>query len=126
MLFKTSTLFSENLEQFPSIENIERIEFYQNGHLLSDVKNIDGQKGSLSLYFYLFRTMGILDTASAKRGLELYAEHTQDAKNHPGKHPNIDRLLLIQATNENMEMKVFYRESADISNLWEDENEDEK
>jgi hypothetical protein len=27
--------------------------------------------------------------------LQLYAEHTADARLHPGKHPNIDRLLAI-------------------------------
>lgn len=123
MLFKTSTLFSENLEQFPSIENIERIEFYKGNHLLSEIKNTEGQRGSLSLYFYLFKTVGVLDASSAKRGLELYAEHTQDAKNSPGKHPNIDRLILIESTHEKMEMKVYYQEPDNIINAWENDAE---
>lgn len=126
MLFKTSTLFLENLEQFPSIEHVERIEFHQNGRLLSEVKNADGQKGSLALYFYLFKTMGVLDVSTAKRGLELYAEHTQDAKTTPGKHPNIDRLILIEATNQPMEMKVFYQEGAEPANTWDDDKEEDQ
>ena len=52
MLFKTSTVFAENLEQFPAIDSVERIEFYQDGKLLSSVDNAEGQKGSLALYFY--------------------------------------------------------------------------
>ena len=29
--------------------------------------------------------------------LDLYAEHTDDARQNPGKHPNIDRLLALAA-----------------------------
>lgn len=36
---------------------------------------------------------GHITPAAARLGLEWYAEHTQDALAHPGKHPNIDRLL---------------------------------
>lgn len=32
---------------------------------------------------------------AAVEGLSLYAEHTVDAENCPGKHPNVDRLLNI-------------------------------
>lgn len=122
MLFQTSTVFKENLEQFPSIENIERIEFYQNDKLLSSIENVDGQKGSLALYFYLFKTMGTLDLAAARRGLELYAEHTPDARANVGKHPNVDRLILVEATNQPMTMKVIYAAGAAPVNNWDDES----
>ena len=36
---------------------------------------------------------GHITPAAASLGLEWYAEHTADAHAHPGKHPNIDRLL---------------------------------
>ena len=124
MLFKTSTVFKENLEQFPAIDALERIEFYQDGKLMSMVENKEGQKGSLALYFYLFKTMGTLDLAAARRGLELYAEHTADAHINVGKHPNIDRLILIEATNKPMEMKVVYKEGEQPVSNWDDVPED--
>ena len=49
-LFKTSNVFAENLEQFPEVGSIERIEISQDGALLSTIDNIDGQRGSLALY----------------------------------------------------------------------------
>lgn len=123
MLFQTSSVFKENLAQFPSIEHLAQIEFYQDGQLLSHIDNVEGQKGSLALYFYLFKAMGTLDLAAARRGLELYAEHTIDARAHVGKHPNVDRLILVESTNQSMEMKVIYAEGAQPSSDWDDEQD---
>lgn len=123
-LFKTSSVFAENLAQFPNIDAVERIEISQNDQLISTIENVDGQRGSLALYFYLFKTMGELDIYAVKRGLELYAEHTADARANPGKHPNIDRLILIEATLKPMTMKVVYKEGAEPNNHW-DESDDE-
>ncbi|MGL4768219.1 MAG: DUF2322 family protein [Formosimonas sp.] len=124
MLFQTSTVFKDNLAQFPSIDGVERIEFYQDDQLLSSINNVEGQKGSLALYYYLFKTMGTLDLAAARRGLELYAEHTADARANVGKHPNVDRLILVEATNKAMSMKVVYAQGHTPSNGWDDEEKD--
>lgn len=123
MLLKTSTVFKENLEQLPSTDGVEKIDFYLDGTLQGTVANIEGQKGSLALYFYLFKTMGMLDIAAARRGLELFAEHTADAKANPGKHPNIDRLILVEATNQTIEMKVTYGEGATPKSSFDDETD---
>ncbi|HEX5539657.1 MAG TPA: DUF2322 family protein [Methylophilaceae bacterium] len=32
--------------------------------------------------------------------MALYAEHVEDAENHPGKHPNIDRLFDVIASGK--------------------------
>ncbi|MEG1452974.1 DUF2322 family protein [Brevundimonas sp.] len=37
----------------------------------------------------------MLDAKAAAHGLDVFAEHTADAKNRPGAHPNIDRLIEI-------------------------------
>jgi hypothetical protein len=38
----------------------------------------------------------LLDKTAAHQGLAWYAEHTADARQFPGKHPNIDRLLALE------------------------------
>ena len=119
-LFKTSTKFQENLEQFPPVNHIERIDIYQGDHLQDSIHNADGQRGSLALYYYLFKSMGELDIYAARRGLELFGEHTADARAHPGNHPNIDRLILIEATRKPMEMKVIYKEDKAPPNNWDE------
>jgi hypothetical protein len=125
-LFKTSNVFAENLEQFPEVGSIERIEISQDGALLSTIDNIDGQRGSLALYNYLLKTMGDLDIYAAKRGLELYAEHTADARANPGKHPNIDRLILIEATHKPMTMKAVYKQGETPESNWDEPDDTAK
>ena len=43
----------------------------------------------------MYQSINFSDIDAAKQGLEVFAEHTVDARTHPGKHPNIDRLLAI-------------------------------
>jgi hypothetical protein len=38
---------------------------------------------------------GGLTPKAAQEALELFAEHTEDARANPGAHPNIDRLFRI-------------------------------
>ena len=120
-LFKTSTVFKDNLEQFPPVDIVERIDITQGDKPQGSILNVDGQRGSLALYYYLYKTMGELDVYAARRGLELYAEHTADARANPGKHPNIDRLILIEATHKPMEMKVIYKEGEQPASNWDDD-----
>jgi len=37
----------------------------------------------------------VLDSAAARQALELFAEQVADARAHPDRHPNIDRLFYI-------------------------------
>lgn len=90
------TTFAELLAELPSVDHLAAIELLpEAGGAAEHIENKPGQAGSLRLYHALFQRYGVLDAAAAKEGLRLYAEHTADAKAHPGKHPNIDRLLAI-------------------------------
>ena len=40
-------------------------------------------------------------------GLEIFAEHTADARANPGKHPNIDRLLEVIASGQGYGVKLI-------------------
>lgn len=86
--------FKENLDSFPAIDGIARLELLDAaGNITAAIENKAGSQGSLRLYLHLARQFGVITPAAAERGCELYAEHTDDAKLNPGKHPNIDRLL---------------------------------
>ena len=124
-LFKTSNVFKDNLEQFPPVDIVERIDITQGDKPQGSILNADGQRGSLALYYHLYKTMGELDIYAARRGLELYAEHTADARANPGKHPNIDRLILIEATHKPMEMKVIYKDGEQPASNWDDERKED-
>ncbi|MFO7543469.1 MAG: DUF2322 family protein [Thiobacillus sp.] len=59
------------------------------------IENAPGTAGSFRVYAYLAGKYGAITPAAAAEGLTLFAEHADDARLNPGKHPNIDRLLAM-------------------------------
>lgn len=85
--------FADNLKQLPGVENIEKLDLFDRaGILVATLENKPGKAGSLAVYNHLILRHGGIDADSAAEGLTLFAEHTEDAKKNPGRHPNIDRL----------------------------------
>lgn len=90
--------FADNLKQLPGISHLAGLQLLDaTGQVLATIENKPGQTGSLSTYNHLGQLYGAITVDAAKKGLELYAEHADDARQNPGKHPNIDRLLALIA-----------------------------
>lgn len=90
--------FAENLKQLPRISHLAALDLLDaDSEVVATIENKSGQTGSLAVYNHLGQIYGAITPEAAKKGLELYAEHTADARAHPGKHPNIDRLIAIEA-----------------------------
>ena len=87
--------FAQRLQQLPPIDHIQAVELLDpQGLTVGLIVNQPGQKGSVAVYAALAALYaGRITPAAAQLGLEWYAEHVADAQAHPGKHPNIDRLL---------------------------------
>ncbi|CAG0955661.1 hypothetical protein ANRL2_00438 [Anaerolineae bacterium] len=99
--------FSENLAGMPGIDGIAKLELLDNnGNLVATIENKAGSQGSLRVYRYLADKQGAITPAAANEGLELYAEHTEDARLNAGKHPNIDRLLALVADNTTLTARI--------------------
>lgn len=95
--------FAENLKQLPRISHLAAIQLLDSdGGVASTIENKPGQAGSLSIYNHLAQIYGAITAEAARKGLELYAEHTDDARQNPGKHPNIDRLLALAAADKSL------------------------
>lgn len=59
---------------------------------------VAGKKASVAIYAHLAQKYGgILSEAAANEGLSLYAEVVEDARSHPGSHPNVDILFNVLA-----------------------------
>lgn len=107
-MIQASAVFKENLAQLPSIDGVQRIDLIDsNGVVVASIENQPGKQGSLAVYQYLSQAFGSLDAKAAERGLALFAEHTADARNRPGAHPNIDRLLAIVAGGAPLRIDVI-------------------
>lgn len=95
-MIQASAIFKENLQQLPSVDGVLRIDLTDaQGNVQASIPNEAGKQGSLAVYQYLEQNFAALDAEAAAHGLDIFAEHTADAKNHPGAHPNVDRLLDI-------------------------------
>jgi hypothetical protein len=95
-MIKPTASFKDNLQLLPSIEDLARIDLVDPaGNVVGSIENQPGKQGSLVVYQYLEQNFGALNAEAAAHGLVVFAEHTSDAMNRPGAHPNIDRLLEI-------------------------------
>ena len=80
---------------------------FQDGSSAGVIENKPGSQGSIKVYYHLARMYGEISMDAAVEGLSLYSEHTEDAENCPGKHPNVDRLLNILEDEQPLSVKVF-------------------
>ncbi|WP_297801326.1 DUF2322 family protein [uncultured Brevundimonas sp.] len=95
-MIQPTASFKDNLQLLPSVEGLARIELLDaDGAIVATIENAPGKQGSLAVYNYLQQTFGVLDAVAASHGIDVFAEHTPDARNRPGAHPNIDRLFAI-------------------------------
>jgi hypothetical protein len=95
--------FADNLKQLPRISHLTAIQLLDgDSTVVATIENKPGQAGSLSIYNHLGQIYGAITAEAARKGLELYAEHTEDARQNPGKHPNIDRLMTLAAEGKGL------------------------
>jgi len=101
--------FAENLKSLPRVSHLLAIELVdKEGNVATTIENKPGQAGSLAVYNHLGQIYGAINADAAKKGLEIFAEHTVDAQVHPGKHPNIDRLLALVAEGGQFRVKHIF------------------
>ncbi len=90
--------FADTLKTLPEFTG-ERIVLTDTaGVEVASIANAPGTVGSFRVYAHLAKKYGAISVEAAADGLAIFAEHTEDATLHPGKHPNIDRLIAIMTT----------------------------
>ena len=103
------TTFAEHLKKMPGISHLAAINLLDSeGGVVASIENKPGSQGSLAVYNHLAQTYGAITPDAAKKGLEIFAEHTDDARQHPGKHPNIDRLLTLIEEKKTLRAKHVF------------------
>ncbi|AUN96325.1 DUF2322 family protein [Pseudazoarcus pumilus] len=98
--------FAAVLKQLPKVSHLASIELLDDGDaVVATIENRPGQGGSLAVYNHLAQVHGAITPEAARKGLELFSEHTEDALANPGKHPNIDRLIGLVERGETLRVK---------------------
>ena len=101
--------FAENLKKLPGISHLAAINLLDaEGNTVATIENKPGSAGSVAVYNHLAQTFGAITPQAAQKGIEIYAEHSEDAKLHPGKHPNIDRLIQLAAEGNTLRAKHVF------------------
>lgn len=101
--------FATRLASLPQVEDVAGIELHGPQGQTERIENRPGSAGSVRVYAYLLGRYGVIDLLAAQEGVEIYAEHAEDAHGSPGKHPNIDRLFEIQRTGAPWRGEVIRR-----------------
>jgi hypothetical protein len=100
--------FSDILLTLESADHVQRIElFFPDGKPAGIIENKPGSQGSVKVYNHLYKMFGEISMDAAVEGLALYCEHTEDAENCPGKHPNVDRLLNVLEDEQPLQVKII-------------------
>lgn len=98
--------FSENLQQLAPVDGLQRLSLVgADGQTLAVIENASGTQGSFRVYHHVAKKWGGIGIDAAQEALTLFAEHTDDARLHPGKHPNIDRIFNIVERNLRFEVR---------------------
>lgn len=106
--------FADNLKQLPGVSHLAALQLLDGeGQEVALIEHKPGQIGSLAVYNHLAQFYGAINAEAANKGLELYAEHTEDARQNPGKHPNIDRLLKIAGGGNVLRVRHVFATSVD-------------
>ncbi|MCB1928898.1 MAG: DUF2322 family protein [Rhodocyclaceae bacterium] len=101
--------FASTLKQLPGISHLAAIELIdRDGEVVGRIENKPGQAGSLAVYNHLAQLYGAVTPDAARKGLELYAEHVEDARQNPGRHANIDRLIGLAERGETLRIKHVF------------------
>lgn len=100
--------FNDIILTLPNIDHLQALELYDaNGSIAAIIENKPGSSGSVRVYHHLWKKWGCINADAAREGLMLYAEHTEDARQQPGKHPNIDRLFQVIAENAKLTVETI-------------------
>ena len=99
--------FADTLNTLPEFTGEAVVLSDAAGAELGRIANAPGTAGSFRVYAYLAQRYGAIDAEAAADGLAIFAEHTEDAARHPGKHPNVDRLVDILKTGVPLAARVM-------------------
>jgi hypothetical protein len=101
--------FADTLKTLPDISHLAALQLIDviSGDVIHTIENKPGQIGSLAVYNHLAQTFGTITREAAARGLELYGEHTTDARANPGKHPNVDRLIALCVSGNTLRVETI-------------------
>ena len=101
--------FADKLKTLPGVSHLAALQLLDAaGEVVATIENKPGQAGSLAVYNHLGQLHGAIIFYYDSECIEIYAEHSEDARLNPGKHPNIDRLIGLVERGETLRVKHVF------------------
>ena len=101
--------FADKLKTLPGVSHLAALNLIDAADaVVATIENKPGQAGSLAVYNHLAQIHGAITPDAATQGIEIFAEHGEDARLNPGKHPNIDRLIGLLERGETLRVKHVF------------------
>lgn len=100
--------FADNIKHLPGVSHLAALQLIEGGQVVATIEHKPGQIGSLAIYNHLAQIFGAITPQAAHKGIELYAEHAEEARANPGKHPNIDRLMTLVDEGRTLQIKHVF------------------
>ena len=89
--------FEENLKQLPKAEEVVLLRlFNEKDQLLSLIPNVAGKNAALRVFNKIAGERGLIDSDSAKEGLQWFGEYVSKAEAHPGRHKKLELLMNLK------------------------------
>ncbi len=89
--------FEENLKQLPKAEKVVLLRlFNEKDQLLSLIPNVAGKNAALRVFNKIAGERGLIDSDSAKEGLQWFGEYVSKAEAHPGRHKKLELLMNLK------------------------------
>ena len=98
--------FADTLKTLPEFTGEHLLLADASGQEIARIANAPGTAGSFRVYAYLAGKHGAITPEAAAEGLAIFAEHSEDARRHPGKHPNIDRLIGLMRSGDTLHARL--------------------
>lgn len=99
--------FADTLQTLPEFTGEKLVLTDAAGAEVGTIANAPGTAGSFRVYAYLMQQYGTINAEAAAEGLAIFAKHTGGASAHPGRHPNIDRLIAILTTGAPLSVHII-------------------
>ena len=101
--------FKENLSKLPEVNDLKAVALFEGDQAepVTKIENKPGKSASVRIYHYLGSQFGGISPKAAEKGLEIYAEFVDDAKQNPGSHPNIDLLFDVIEKDRYLAVKAL-------------------
>jgi len=107
--FHTRMAFADNLKKLPGISHLAALNLLDaDNNVVATIENKAGSSGSLAVYNHLAQLYGAITPEAAAKGLEIFAEHAEEARLHKGKHPNIDRFFALIESKSTLRVKHVF------------------